>query len=129
MSSEFRVTIPGQPPSANKQYERRAGGLQLARRSGVTTYADLVTMLVREAKPGRFYPIGQVRLVFDFYLGRSVDADNMLKILDDAIADGLGVDDHIFLPCVRTLTTKNPTKNIRTEVEVQWQQALRPLSE
>jgi Holliday junction resolvase RusA-like endonuclease len=31
-----------------------------------------------------------------------MDCDNVLKALNDAIAIGLGVNDKVFLPCVRS---------------------------
>ena len=123
---KMRVVIPGQPPSANSQYVRRPGGLQMAKREEVATYANGVALLVRTARPigflrpGPGQPQSQVRLVFDFYLSRPVDADNMLKVLNDAIAQGLGVDDRIFLPCVRSLITKIAPRLARTEIEIEW---------
>jgi len=123
---KFSVVLPGQPPSANRQYKRRAGGLEMARRPEVTAYATMVTLLVREARPMGFLRAspgmiheGQTRIVYDFYLGRPVDADNMVKIINDAIAQGLGVDDRSFLPCVRSLRT-GFGKLARTEVEIEW---------
>ena len=118
----IRLTFPGTAPSANHQYRRRAGGLQLARTDDATTYYNEVVLRTREARPSGFAPTGQIRLFFDFYLNRHVDADNMLKILDDAIATGLGVNDRHFLPCVRSIVHKVPWREARTEVEILWHQ-------
>jgi len=68
----------------------------------VESYQLGVVYLVREARPSGWRPEGQIRLRYELLLKRDIDADNVLKALNDAIAKALGTDDRYFLPCIET---------------------------
>jgi Holliday junction resolvase RusA-like endonuclease len=113
----WSFTVPGRAPSVNHMY--LAGRTYGSRRKapGVEAWQAQVSLIVKSARPSGWVATGQVRLVFDFYLSRDADCDNLLKAIQDAIAPALGVNDSIFLPCVRS-KTKVPTKQERIEVTV-----------
>ena len=121
----FRFEIPGQPISWNRAYRivrvpHRGGGshLQLAKSDEGWEYQRLVVVpIVRRAKPAGWAPDGQVRVRYWFRLHRRMDATNCLKLLEDAIAEGLGVDDAIFLPSVEELTTGHKDPGVTVEVQ------------
>lgn len=98
----WSVTIPGQPPSWNHLYIRRRGTSGLAKAAGVETFQTNVVYLVRSARPSGWRPEGFVRVNYRLFLKRDIDADNILKALNDAIARALGTDDRYFLPCVQS---------------------------
>ncbi len=107
----FRVSVPGQPPSLNHAYRvvrvRRgpASFSTLAKTPEAASYQQVVRLLVSSAKPsgwdrGTHY----VRTTYELFLSRDIDADNVLKILGDAVAAGLGINDKWVLPCIRSKT-------------------------
>ena len=130
----FRVTIPGQPPSVNASYRivrvrHRDGSShqQLAKVRGLETYQVMVSSLVRSAKPETWAPPGQIRVKFWLRLQRDIDADNVLKALNDAIALGMGTtlkgkrivaiyDDKRLLPCVVEKTTGHREPYVEVEI-------------
>lgn len=102
------VTIPGQPPSWNhayKQVTRRAANGRLfkgrAKTDDAVRYQAEVALIVGAARPAGWVHDGQsyVRLHVRLFLGHDIDATNIWKILEDAIARKLGIDDKWFLPC------------------------------
>lgn len=109
----WSVTVPGQPQSWNSAY--RTGKVYLkpdasgARRSihrpvkteKAAQYQNDVILLTRAARPSSWTPTTQVRVIIDLYLARNSDADNLLKILLDGAAKAIGINDVLFLPCVR----------------------------
>ena len=98
----------------------RGGGshLQLAKTDEGWEYQRFVVApIVRRAKPKDWIPSGQVRVRYWFRLKRAMDATNCLKLLEDAIAEGLGVNDAIFLPSVEELTTGHKDPNVIVEVQ------------
>ena len=120
----FSFEIPGQPPSWNSSYRivrvpHRGGGshLQLAKTDEGWKYQLVAATIVRRAKPKGWSPEGQVRVRYWFRLKRAMDATNCLKLLEDAIAEGLGVNDAIFLPCVEELTTGHKDPSVTVEVQ------------
>lgn len=122
--TSFRFTIPGQPPSWNQAYRivrvpHRGGGShqQMAKTLEAGQYQMLiVSPAARKAKPADWSPEGQVRVIYRFRLKRWADADNLMKILGDGIAHGLGVNDRIFLPCCDELTTGHKQPHVEIEV-------------
>ncbi len=73
-------------------------------------------MLVRAAKPSHWAPEGQIRVMYDLYLARNLDADNTLKALGDVIERATGINDERYLPCVRTKTSGLPLAKARVEI-------------
>lgn len=120
----FRFDVPGRPISWNKAYRivrvpHRGGGnhLQLAKTDEGWAYQLVAATITRRAKPKGWAPTGQVRVRYWFRLRRAIDATNCLKLLEDAIAEGLGVNDAIFLPCVEELSTGLKEQGVTIEVE------------
>jgi len=126
----WTVTIPGQPPSVNHSYKpvmikkrgtdgnivRRIG---IAKQTAVADYQTAVVGIARVAKPSRWQPSGTwIRLRYRFFLRRSIDCDNALKALNDAIAIAIGVNDERFLPCVMSKSVSTLEPNPRVEIEI-----------
>jgi hypothetical protein len=103
--SEFRFTIPGQPPTGNLLYDtvRRfsktgAPYLGRAKKAGVSDYQFEVMHAAHRAMPPGWNPgpwnpktgEGLIVVRFWFYLKRAVDADNAMKVINDGIKVGLG---------------------------------------
>lgn len=108
----FLVVIEGQPPSANHQYapaKRRSKDgreyLGLHKLRDIEDYQLIVVSRTRRAMPRDWSPpeyhpksgFGFIVLNYYFYLGREADGDNLMKVINDAIAIALGVDDRMFL--------------------------------
>ena len=99
--------VPGQQPSWNHAYatvyRRDKGGRTYkgrARTPEVIAYQQAVGFIVGVARPGDWeYDGGHVRLEVELHLGRDIDATNVWKILEDAIARKLDIDDKHFLVC------------------------------
>ena len=81
-------------------------------------YFDGAVYLIRAARPVAWSPAGQIRVVFDLYLHRSVDSDNAMKLVSDAIEAATGINDSRFLHCTRSKTTRLPLSQARIEVEI-----------
>lgn len=92
--------------------------MQLAKTDEGWEYQRLVVApIARRAKPKGWVPTGQVRVRYWFRLGHWMDATNCLKLLEDGIAEGIGVDDRHFLPCVEELTTGHKEPGVTVEVQ------------
>lgn len=121
--SAFTVRIPGDPPSWNHAYKdvyiTRNGVRTRARAktAEAVDYQVAVNLLVKSAKPVGWTAGEQVRLIYDMNFKRDRDADNALKLLNDAIARALGVDDKRFLPCVRTKTKGNRSPFVEVTIQ------------
>lgn len=102
MSGGFRVEIHGQPPSWNQSYRivTVRGHATLKKQAVAERYQADVTTIVRAARPDSFQPKGQMFICYQMWLARDMDADNILKLVNDAIALALGVNDSRFLPVV-----------------------------
>lgn len=116
----WSVTIPGQPVSWDAAYitgrmpvKRRGvsvfnadGSQKTIHRPVMTdagkTWKDDVQLLVQNAKPSKWKPTGQIRVIVDLYLSHDMDDDNAMKLTRDAAAKALGLDDIQFLVCTRT---------------------------
>lgn len=104
----WSVTIPGQPPSTNHAYKIvtvRRGSVPfrtLAKTEEAVAYQTAARLIVAAAKPSGWTPAAQIRLTYRLFLASRQDADNSLKLLNDAIARALGVNDDRFLPCVES---------------------------
>jgi Holliday junction resolvase RusA-like endonuclease len=119
----WTVTVPGVPPSTNHAYRivvQKRGQVPyrtLAKTPEAVNYQSVATMLVRAAKPYGWKAGEQVRVGLRFYFPRRQDADNSMKILLDAVARALRVDDVCFLPCVLSKEIV-PQKEARVEVTI-----------
>jgi Holliday junction resolvase RusA-like endonuclease len=97
-------------------YARRPDG-GVYKKEGVEAWQTSVARIVQTARPSGWLPAHQVRLYYDFHLVRRADCDNLQKALNDAIAHALGVNDDIFLPCVRSKTMKARHASVEVTVE------------
>lgn len=116
--TEFKVTIPGDPPRINATYKviTIRGRGRLAKHSEVSTWQDGAALLVRVAKPSGWEPSRRVRIEIAWWTTRQRDADSGLKACLDAIATGLGINDSCFLPTIVS-NEKDPARP-RTEVTI-----------
>lgn len=106
--ARWSFEVPGQPPSVNHLYVRVRGNWnKIAKAKGVEQYQNDVVFLCRAARPSGWRPEGQIRIEFEFHLGRDADCDNLIKALQDAVAMALGINDRNFLPCVISKSTGN----------------------
>ncbi len=124
-SDPFRFTIPGQVVSWNRAYRvvkvpHKGGGghLQLAKTQAGWDYQTEATSIVRQHRPKHWEAgDGQIRIRYWFRFKRAIDGSNGLKLLEDAIALGLGVDDSRFLPCVEEISSGHKDPSVTVEVQ------------
>lgn len=121
----WSVVLPGQPPSLNSLYTmafRRDRGGRVYKGVGknpvARTYHDQMAMVIRAARPSGWNPEGMVRLSIRLFLTHDIDADNVLKVLSDAIETATGVNDKRFLPTVECKHTGLPLGQARVELTV-----------
>jgi Holliday junction resolvase RusA-like endonuclease len=129
LSSWFRFTVPGQPVSWNHSYrwttKKSPGGevrIQVKKPEAVA-FQQAVTLIASAAKPSDFRPEGQIIVGYEFLLGRSIDADNVMKMLNDALARNvLGVNDKRFLQVVLRHETghRNPCVIVHVWDAAEW---------
>lgn len=125
----FFVSIPGQPVSLDAAY--RTGKVQITDRKGeqreihrpiltdeAKRWRDDVQLLVQTAKPSKWKPAGQIRVVLDLYLAHPMDADNTLKLILDGIQRALDYDDANFLPSIRSMRAGYQLKNAHVDIEI-----------
>ncbi len=113
----WKIVVPGQPPTVNHAYEpstkyrtTKEGGrvpyTGIGKNKAAIAYQRGAGLVVASARPsGWRWQGGFVRLVYRFYLARDADCDNLLKVLNDAIAGALVqreqlFNDRWFLPMV-----------------------------
>lgn len=114
----FSFIVPGQPPSTNHIYVRvRGSWSKMAKAPGVEAYQNAVALICHAVKPSGFRPTGQIRVRYSFHLKRDADCDNLIKMLQDAIAAALEVNDRVMLPCVVEKTTGNKEPWTLIEIE------------
>lgn len=96
----LRIDLPGRPPSWNHSY-RRAGNRVILTESA-RTWKEAVFFITRDAlnRTGWRVRGPQLGVHVWLYLDAPMDSDNSLKLTMDAVADGLRVNDSLFLPRV-----------------------------
>ena len=101
------MEVPGSPPSWNASYRiiTLRGHGSLKKMGAAERYQSDVTRLVQVKRPTDFQPEGQLYICYQMFLWRSMDADNILKLVNDGIAMGLGLNDSRFLPVVLSKST------------------------
>jgi len=99
----WSILIPGPIPSVNHIYGYREG--RVYKKPGIEAFQTVVVHLTKLAKPAGWEPARQIRLSYAFNLNRKADCDNLLKMMNDAIALALGIDDDRFLPCAISKVT------------------------
>jgi len=89
----------------------------LAKHESVVKYQEDAVLLIRSAKPSRWAPTGQVRVIYRLFLSHWMDAGNTEKILSDAIQMATGVNDKWFLPMIQSSQLVS-INEARVEIEV-----------
>lgn len=115
--TSFTVDLPGQPPSWNRTYrivrlpakdkfgQPRLGPdgqpkkySTMKKTAAVAEYQEMAGLVINLAKPAYFKPEGQIYVLYEMYLARDIDADNVMKAIDDTLARCLEINDRRFLP-------------------------------
>ena len=128
MDRSWSVTISGSPAAINRAYKVVQFGARcpacgrgkpgLAKNEGVESWQTEVAWRVKTARPKGWEPARRVVVEMDFYMGREGrDGDGPTKPLLDGIAQGLGVDDRIFLG--RVMLNEVDRTNPRTIVRIE----------
>ena len=120
MTTSFRFIMPGQPPTWNHMYRwttRKVNGRTVriqVKTDEANLYQSQLTMIAKASRPSSFQPKGQIIVGYDMLLGRDLDADNVMKAVNDALAVALGVNDKQFLPVCLSKTSgrKSPELHI-----------------
>ncbi|HET9614099.1 MAG TPA: hypothetical protein VFP22_04725 [Candidatus Limnocylindrales bacterium] len=113
---KWRLTIPGQPLSYNQSLEihkfdrrsfNRGGGefRKIGKTAKAVAYTNEVASRASSARPSGWHPTGFVVVEYYYFLGRYVDADNVMKLVDDGLKIAIGVDDRWFLPRAMSIVT------------------------
>lgn len=122
----WTVTLPGQPISGNHAYRLgkgyRRGGIsypKIIKTPETEAYQRGVVLLVRTARPTGWSPgDGRLRIRWKFYLTRIADSDNLVKVLSDALALALDVNDRRFNHCVEDVILVGHPREARVEVSI-----------
>jgi hypothetical protein len=87
----------------------------------VETYQNLVTLLVREARPSFWRPDGQIIVEYEFELFRDIDCTNTIKVIEDAVQTALRPEDprydRRFLPRAMSKTTGSRSPRVVLTLE------------
>ena len=127
----WSVTIPGQPVSWDGAYRTGKMPVKSAGRpvflpdgtpkmihrpvltAEAETWKNTVHLLVQAARPSRWAPAGQIRLLVELHLVRDMDDDNAMKLARDAAAKAIGHDDINFLVCTLSKEAGLPLRDAR----------------
>ena len=92
--------------------------MSLAKTSVAMTYQVGAALITKTSRPSGWTPSRRVRMTYRMWFNREGrDASNAIKLLEDAIAEALGVNDKTFLPCV---ALKEVDKiNPRVEIDIE----------
>lgn len=131
-TSRFVVDLPGQPPSWNKTYRiirlaakdrngqpvlRPDGSLKkystMKKTAAVADYQTMAGFLINAAKPSDFKPEGSLYVLYEMFLTRNIDCDNVMKAIDDTLARCLEIDDNRFLPVAMLKETGSKDPHVR----------------
>jgi hypothetical protein len=125
----WSFVIEGQPVSWNAAYKigtvnRRAYNRAdhdirtIIKTDEAVAYTTLAMLRAREKKPSGWAPKGFVVVEFKYYLGRDVDCDNVMKLVNDGIEAATGVDDRWYLPRAMSKVTGLRPEQRRVEITV-----------
>ncbi|HEX5016538.1 MAG TPA: hypothetical protein VFX15_03005 [Actinomycetes bacterium] len=101
--------VEGQPVSWNaaygigvvnrRAYNRRPREVRtIVKTDKAVAYTGLAMRRCQEKRPRGWSPTGLVVVEFYYFLGRDIDCDNVMKLVNDGIEAATGVDDKWFLP-------------------------------
>lgn len=123
--TSFSFTVPGQPVSWNAAYQVRRYKLPngewqrgIRKTKEAEAYQDGVRMIARVARPSSFMvsKTQQLIVAYEFFLKKDIDCDNLLKLMNDALAEAINVNDRVFLPVVMSKSTGLPNPYTRITV-------------
>lgn len=125
--TEFTVEVPGSPGAINRAYKPITVGPRcrvcgygkpgLAKNDNVENWQTEVAWRVKAARPRGWLPTRRVIIEMEFWMGKEGrDGDGPTKPLLDGIAEGLGVNDRIFLG--RVMSVEVDKANPRTLIRV-----------
>lgn len=126
----FRFRVEGAPASWNRAFRvtKGAGRMQISKTAEAADWQGRVQSACERAKPRDWEKTTEyLRIRYWFNLKRRSDPDNLLKMINDGIALGLGtkvvnmrlrpvIDDACFLPEVVNVTTGNKEPWVEIEV-------------
>lgn len=130
------VTIPGQPVSWDAAYitgrmpiSRKgvpvvddSGKQKYIHRPVLTDEAKVwrngVQMLCQAARPSRWKPEGQIRVVIELFLTHDMDCDNSGKLTLDGLAKAIDYDDIHFLVTYRSKEAGVPLRDARVVLTI-----------
>lgn len=133
---KWGVTVPGSPVSWDEAYPigvmpvkrqgkavlREDGTQKVIHRPVLAEKArlwrDACQMLMQAARPSRWAPEGKVRVRWTFYVTRTIDSDNLIKLPSDALQRATGIDDKRYLHCVEDVIVVKDPRECRAEVLV-----------
>lgn len=113
MAQSLDITIVGRPPSWNAAYRARNSYIYMTKEA--KQWKKIVSIIAGASKQEQKWSCGRgTMLVVDvwIYVNRAIDADNILKLTLDAVADGIGVNDARFMPRVWALKKKCDTEQV-----------------
>jgi Holliday junction resolvase RusA-like endonuclease len=91
----------------------------LAKTQSLVDYQSKMVLIVRSARPSGWKPEGWVRVHYAPFLVRHIDADNLLKAINDVIEWATGVDDKWYLPSFEEPVIGVAEKDARVEITVE----------
>jgi hypothetical protein len=77
-----------------------------------------VQLLCQNARPPRWKPQGQIRVVIDLFLAHDMDCDNTGKLLLDGLAKAIEYDDIHFLVTYRSKEAGVPLRDARVVLTI-----------
>jgi len=125
----WHVIIPGQPVSGNhankigRGYRKRNGISvsypKLIKTPEAEAYQEAAAMVIGAAKPsGWTPPEGFLAVEYRLYLTDPVDATNVIKTVEDALAPKIGVNDRYMMPRCMHIEHGVPNAEARVEVTI-----------
>lgn len=134
--SYFSFTVPGQPVSWNQAFRVRMRNINGVRTRGLyktseaEAYQDGIRLIAKVARPTSFVlpKRGRIIVAYDFVLKTDIDCDNLLKLMNDALAEAIGHNDKFFMPVVmsKTLGSKNPMTTVTVYDASRWRVMIHP---
>lgn len=123
-TTSFRFEVPGQPPSWNAAYRivtfKKGGRSGLAKTPVCEHYQWIASAIAKRSLPRDFPWVKpqQLRVRYWFRLDHWVDGTNLIKVLEDGVAHGLGIDDRYYLTCIEELSTGHKDPHAIVEVSI-----------
>lgn len=122
----MKISMPYYPEvSVNQAYRQSRRGGRFINNTARQWKLVLKTKTMRAIEDSDIRSIDGHKIIveldarFPAQRGRRPDGDNFLKLAQDAIAAAFGVDDHIFLSRVRTVTHNSDEPGLDYEIRIE----------